>query len=225
MNRAALRQQETYKKNLSRSSNITEKEKYAQRIEQQKTANAIYGGSDGGAPKQPLGKYVSQLEMKDPEARKRLKEMLEFQMNEKRTQDVQGARLKIRSIKAGKPPMMPPQSQLALQSVPAAGQLPPLQLRNASPGPLAQSAAMNLTPSRRNQGYIGLSQANGVSPLRGSGSMQMLPAAGLQGQRYNDLMALGPGQEQPGLRSYGSQPQLAPLSRQQNSYGMAADLQ
>ena len=33
--------------------------------------------------KVPLGKYVSQLEMKDPEARRRLKEMLEFQMKEK----------------------------------------------------------------------------------------------------------------------------------------------
>ena len=31
-----------------------------------------------GSPNQPLGKYVSQLEMKDPEARRRLREMLEF---------------------------------------------------------------------------------------------------------------------------------------------------
>lgn len=68
---------------------MSEKEKYAQRIEDRShTDGAIYqgGGESTGYSAQskvPLGKYVSQLEMKDPEARRRLKEMLEFQMKEK----------------------------------------------------------------------------------------------------------------------------------------------
>jgi len=39
------------------------------------------GGGEGALTakkNEPLGKYISQLEMKNPEARRRLKEMLEF---------------------------------------------------------------------------------------------------------------------------------------------------
>ena len=40
-----------------------------------------------GGINQPLGKLVNQLEMKDPEARRRLREVLDQQMKEKRAQD------------------------------------------------------------------------------------------------------------------------------------------
>lgn len=63
MNQAALRQVETYTKNASRQS-LTEKEKYAQKIEENHHgAGAIYtGGGEShiyGTSKQPLGKFVS----------------------------------------------------------------------------------------------------------------------------------------------------------------------
>ena len=79
---AAQRNQETLARNFSRNK-ISEKEKYWDSIEKQNdSASAIYmGGGEGAlAAKKnvPLGKYISQLEMKDPEARRRLKEMLEF---------------------------------------------------------------------------------------------------------------------------------------------------
>ena len=82
MNLAALRQQASYTNNAQRNA-VSEKEKYAQAIENQtQGTSAIYtgGGESQIAAKKnlPLGKYVSQLEMKDPEARRRLKEMLEF---------------------------------------------------------------------------------------------------------------------------------------------------
>ena len=62
---------------------------YAESIEDFARANgAVYaGGGEHIIQNQssvPLGKYVSQVEMKDPEARRRLKEMLEFQMQEKK---------------------------------------------------------------------------------------------------------------------------------------------
>ena len=85
MNNAALRQVEAYTQNASRRA-VSEKEKYALRVaENHYGAGAIYtgGGESHNQAKQPLGKFVSQLEMKDPEARRRLKEMLEFQMREK----------------------------------------------------------------------------------------------------------------------------------------------
>ena len=49
MNIAALRQSETYKQNVSRQSNLTEKEKYAQHIEDDnRNSDAIYmGGGEG----------------------------------------------------------------------------------------------------------------------------------------------------------------------------------
>ena len=40
-----------------------------------------------GGHNQPLGKLVNQLEMKDPEARRRLREVLDQQMKEKRAQE------------------------------------------------------------------------------------------------------------------------------------------
>ena len=88
MNNAALRQQATLQKNMAMNGNISEKEKYAQRIEDNtRNSSAIYyGGGESNAmaqKKMPLGKYVSQLEMKDPEARRRLREILELQMKEK----------------------------------------------------------------------------------------------------------------------------------------------
>ena len=86
MNQNAVRQAQAYKNNVSRQPNMSEKEKYAQRMEEQAQPNgAVFqGGLDAAGKNVPLGKYVTQLEMKDPEARRRLKEMLEFQMNEKR---------------------------------------------------------------------------------------------------------------------------------------------
>ena len=55
----------------------------------------------------PLGKYVSQLEMKDPEARRRLREMLEFQMKEKKVQQGRDSRIKIRGQRQGGRPPVP----------------------------------------------------------------------------------------------------------------------
>ena len=74
-----------------------------------------------------------------------------------------------------------------------------------------------LTPSRRNQGYVPHTQQQtlplgglrSVSPMQASGSM-IMGAAGMAGQRFNDLMNAGPGQgnkdPQPIMRSYNSQP-------------------
>ena len=74
---------------MSRHSSQSKKEMYAESIENFESANgALYaGGGEQIIQNQssvPLGKYVSQVEMKDPESRRRLKEMLEFQMNEKK---------------------------------------------------------------------------------------------------------------------------------------------
>ena len=81
-----MRQADVYKKNVDRKE-ISAKEKYQQNIEEGKIGNQagiLTGGGESHAQaKMPLGKYVSQMEMKDPEARRRLREMLEFQMNEK----------------------------------------------------------------------------------------------------------------------------------------------
>ena len=85
MHNAAQCQTETYKRNLSRHSSQSKKDAYAESIEEYTRANgAVYAGGGEqiihGQSGVPLGKYVSQVEMKDPEARRRLKEMLEFQM-------------------------------------------------------------------------------------------------------------------------------------------------
>lgn len=70
------------------------------------------GGGEGIAAAKrnvPLGKYVSQLEMKDPVARRRLKEMLEFQMKERKVND---KREQMQSRTMVRPPTTMPQPQL-----------------------------------------------------------------------------------------------------------------
>ena len=51
MNNAAVRQHETYKRNVTRNQSITEKEKYQQRMEEQTNGSgAIYtGGGESGS--------------------------------------------------------------------------------------------------------------------------------------------------------------------------------
>jgi hypothetical protein len=58
-----------------------EKEKYARYLEQELQAlhkNAALSDNSQSGRKIPLGKYVSQMEMTNPEARRQLREMLEF---------------------------------------------------------------------------------------------------------------------------------------------------
>ena len=56
---------------------MSEKEKYAKQIEDAMVGQLYLGDGEmhqvHGAPNQPLGKLVNQLEMKDPEARRRLR--------------------------------------------------------------------------------------------------------------------------------------------------------
>ena len=153
MNLAALKQNASYMKNISRQSDLTEKEKYAQRIEDQiASSGSIYSGGveNKSNLNVPLGKYVSQLEMKDPEARRRLREILELQMKEKESSlGNDPNRIKIRkNMKKGasKPPIV--LHKTLNPTIPNV--LPSLNVRSVSPAPLTNS----LTPHRRNQGYV-----------------------------------------------------------------------
>lgn len=60
---------------------LTEKEKYARKIEDAMVGQLYLGDGERyqvhGAHNQPLGKLVNQVEMKDPEARRRLREALD----------------------------------------------------------------------------------------------------------------------------------------------------
>ena len=94
---------------------LSEKEKYAKRMEADMEVHLNLGAGDPrqvhGLQHQPLGKYSSQKEMNDPEARRRLKEVLDQQVRDKRAsggatkkqQQISGANRKIRGLK--KPPM------------------------------------------------------------------------------------------------------------------------
>lgn len=66
---------------------MTEKEKYAKQLEGELfSALGVKKGQgdvERGKRRIPLGKHVTQMEMTNPEARRQLKEMLEFQMKEK----------------------------------------------------------------------------------------------------------------------------------------------
>ena len=81
LNKASLRQNHFYKQNLDRISLMSEKEKYAQSLEQKQSMQAHYSGGAMSAIEAtktiPLGKYVSQMEMLQPGARQHLKEILE----------------------------------------------------------------------------------------------------------------------------------------------------
>ena len=72
MNKASIRQNQNYRQNLSRASLMSEKEKYAQKLEQKNNSmQAHYGGAptglanagqrslESGGKNVPLGKYVS----------------------------------------------------------------------------------------------------------------------------------------------------------------------
>ncbi len=68
---------------------MTEKEKYAKHLEQdiyhvQLPINNSQSFDLNQGRRIPLGKLVTQMEMRNPEARQQLKEMLEFQMQEKK---------------------------------------------------------------------------------------------------------------------------------------------
>ena len=67
---------------------MPEKEKYAQQLEyetelQAKMAQIESQQLNHGERRVPLGKVINQVEMTNPEARRYLKEMLEFQIFEK----------------------------------------------------------------------------------------------------------------------------------------------
>ena len=75
-----------YKRNIIKQNFQTEKEKYAKHLEN--TVFSALGVKKGQYDVEkgrriPLGKHVSQMEMTNPEARRQLREMLEFQMREK----------------------------------------------------------------------------------------------------------------------------------------------
>ena len=85
--------------------------------------------------------------MKDPEARRRLREILEFQMKEKQdAQSREPSRGKTRAVmrNGSRPPMG--QGLAVLNQSAGAGLLPPLNVRHATPTNMMQS----LTPKRMN---------------------------------------------------------------------------
>ena len=91
--------------------------------------------------------------MKDPEARRRLKEMLEFQMKEKQEVELI-ARKKKNSLRQGRPPVR----QASLMQSQSTSLLPPLNVKREVPqAPLAQT----MTPSRKAQGYASLNLPRG----------------------------------------------------------------
>lgn len=95
----------------------TEKEKYAASLESRNNSiQAQYGGGGGTSLAMagirsldvsnkfvPLGKYVSQMEMLQPNARNHLKEMLEQQMRDKQEADINASphntRARVRMIR------------------------------------------------------------------------------------------------------------------------------
>ena len=92
--------------------------------------------------------------MKDPEARRRLKEMLEFQMNEKK----EVARIATSKKKApGRPPV---RQQTSLTQSQSTSLLPPLNVnRQAQMTQFAET----MTPTRKAQGYTSLSQSRAAA--------------------------------------------------------------
>lgn len=79
-------QNQVYKFNIQKHNFMTEKEKYAKLLESEVVQLPINNKDDNMMAlgrRIPLGKLVTQMEMRNPEARQQLKEMLEFQMKEK----------------------------------------------------------------------------------------------------------------------------------------------
>ena len=76
---------------------LNEKVKYAKMLEQSELAN-LGANTEAWSPensnfRQPLGKVVSQVEMNNAEARRQLREMLEYQIREKnRIRDEEASR-------------------------------------------------------------------------------------------------------------------------------------
>ena len=88
MRQASLKQNKVFQHNLDKRNYLPEKEKYAQQLEyetdlQAKMAQVESQQLNYGERRVPLGKVINQVEMTNPEARRYLKEMLEFQILEK----------------------------------------------------------------------------------------------------------------------------------------------
>jgi hypothetical protein len=88
MRRASEKQNFVYRQNINKNSYMTEKEKYAKLLEAdthsvQLPINVRDNMMQQPGRRIPLGKQVTQMEMRHPETRQHLKEMLQYQIREK----------------------------------------------------------------------------------------------------------------------------------------------
>lgn len=83
MKKTSEKQNMVYKHNIQKHNFLSEKEKFARQLEQdiysvQLPVNNKEDPSMMQGRRIPLGKLVTQMEMRNPEARQQLKEMLEY---------------------------------------------------------------------------------------------------------------------------------------------------
>ena len=167
MNNAVIRQAASYKHNLTLHSG-TEKERYAQQIEEgSPNSKVLYQGGleqNHSNSSQPLGKYVSQLEMKNPEARRQLRETLDSQIKEKNLGSPIGEDPRRRLVKHvrqkqqiyARPPVARQAQNMQMNASHSGNFLPPLRIKTREPSPADAKFSQSITPSRR-QGYVSLS--------------------------------------------------------------------